>query len=219
MSKNKLQKFAQNAARWNVIEPGKPLYETIKGCWGEHFQNDHPLVLELACGRGEYSVGLGRAFPNRNFIGIDIKGARIWKGSGIAEEESLQNVSFLRTHVLELHNFFQQDEVEEIWIVHPDPRPKKSDIRRRITNPRYLEIYKSIIKPGGMIRLKTDNDLLFQYSLEVLNERDDVVDMEFTRDLHNSDLLADHHGIKTRYEEMALEKGDNINYLKFRFTR
>ena len=218
MSKNKQFKFRQNAERTNVIQPGKPLFETIKGKWrSEYFGNDNPIVLELACGRGEYTVGLARVFPDRNYIGIDIKGARIWKGSGIADSERLTNVAFLRTKVHFLEDFFETDEVDEIWIIHPDPRPRKRDIKRRLTHPRFLKIYKDLIKANGLMHLKTDNENLFEYSLETLQSRDDVHDLEYTRDLDKSEFEKDHHGIITRYEQMFRSEGMSIKYLRFRF--
>ncbi len=138
MSRRKLAKFEENRLRDNVIEPGKPLYETIKGNWNEsYFKNNHPITLELACGRGEYSIGLARKFPEGNFIGVDLKGDRIWKGSGIAIEEGLENVAFLRTQIQWLEKYFAPEEASEIWITFPDPRPKDRDEKHRLTNNSY----------------------------------------------------------------------------------
>lgn len=220
MSKNKTQKFAENDKRRNVIQAGKPLFEKIKGNWRrEYFQNENDLVLELACGRGEYTVGLARQFPDRNFVGVDIKGARIWKGSGQAISEGLMNAAFLRTQIQSLHEFFEPKEVDEIWIVHPDPRPKKSDIHRRLTHPRFLEMYKSLIKKDGWIKLKTDNTALFEYSVEVLESRSDIQDLQYTFDLYESELLAEHYEITTRYELEFSGEGEKIKYLKFKFSK
>jgi len=216
VGKNKTTKFAENLARRCVVEPGKPIFEKIKGNWHEFFGNENPITLELACGRGEYSVGLGRIFPDRNYIGIDVKGARIWKGSGYVEEEGLTNVAFLRIQIHMIDQFFEENEVDEIWIVHPDPRPRNRDERRRLTNNRYLDLYKKLLKPGGVLHLKTDNTDLFEYSLEVLKEREDVSALEYTRDLYQSKYLADHHGIRTRFEMMFHEDGEDIKYLRCR---
>lgn len=211
-----MERFAQNKERHNVIETGKEIFEKIKGNWHrDYFKNDHPITLELACGRGEYTVGLARVFPERNFIGIDIKGDRIWKGSGIALEEGMDHVAFLRTQILMIERFFEKGEVDEIWITFPDPRPKDRDEKRRLTHPRFLELYRSVLKPGGTVHLKTDNTGLFEYSLEVLEQEGGIRDLVYTRDLYKSDMLANHHGIRTRYEKKFHEKGEDIKYLKF----
>jgi tRNA (guanine-N7-)-methyltransferase len=216
--KRKLERFKIIESRENVLEPSKSNYHEIKGNWNSHqFKNDNPITLELACGRGEYSVGLGAFFPNKNFIGVDIKGERIWKGSTLALEQGLSNVAFLRTQILIIENFFQQDEVSEIWITFPDPRPKDRDIKRRLTNNRFLDIYKRMIKPGGYVRLKTDNTPLFDYTLEELSSRDDIHDLQYTHDLYNSSLRAECYDIKTKYEEEFTAKGEVIKYLRFHF--
>lgn len=218
MGRSKLLRFRDNAERANVLEPGKAIYSEIKGQWREkQFKNDNPLVLELACGYGEYSTGLAGVFPEKNFIGVDIKGSRLWKGSGIAIEENLTNVAFLRTRIHALDDFFCADEVNEIWIVFPDPRPRKSDEKRRLTHSRFLDLYKRLVRGGGYIRLKTDNDELFQYTLEVLESRNDVTDLVFTDDLYHSPLREEHFGIRTRYERMFEAEGKTIKYLKFKF--
>jgi len=208
--------FNRNSEK--VIEPGKSLYEDIKGKWRElQFKNENPIVLELACGRGEYTIGFARGKPDSNFIGIDIKGSRLWAGAKIADADNLRNAAFLRIQMHQLDDFFAPNEVDEIWIIHPDPRPKKRDIRRRLTNPRYLDQYKNILKPGAQLHLKTDNTLFFDYTLEVLHNRSDVFDLASTYDLDNSTFLPEHLGIKTRYELMFREEGEKIKYLKFRF--
>lgn len=204
--------------RHNVIQSGKPIYEQIKGKWNQdYFQNDNDIVLELACGRGEYTVGLAEVYPNKNFIGIDVKGDRIWKGSGEALEKGLDNAAFLRTKVHDLEEFFAENEVAEIWIIHPDPRPRGKDEKRRLTHPRFLDIYKKLLKPGGLLRLKTDNTGFFEYTLEILEEVKKI-DFEHTFDLYNSELYAEHHGITTRYERKFTQEGHDIKYLKFRFA-
>lgn len=219
MSRNKMARFADISARRNVIEPGKDIFESIKGKWHkDYFNNDGDITLELACGRGEYTIGLARLFPEKNFIGVDIKGDRIWKGSGIAEEEGLDNVAFLRSHIVELENFFLPGEVSEIWITFPDPRPKDRDEKRRVTYVRFLEIYKKILRKGAIIRLKTDNTGLFAYTLEELKKRNDIEGLEYTFDLYHSPLKPECFDIRTRFEMKFSELGHDIKYLKFSFS-
>ena len=216
--KRKLERFKIIEERTNVIEPTKPIYKTIKGKWREeHFKNDKPITVELACGRGEYSVGLGRLFPERNFIGVDVKGERIWKGSTVAVEENLANVAFLRTHILLIENFFEPGEIDEVWLTFPDPRPTKRDIKRRLTSPRFMEMYKRLLKPGGYVRLKTDNTILYEYTLEEAQNRTDISDLKFTNDVYASELRPECFDIKTRYEEAFAAKGETIKYLRFHF--
>lgn len=216
--KRKLERFKIIEERTNVIEPTKPIYKTIKGKWREeHFKNDKPITIELACGRGEYSVGLGRLFPERNYIGVDVKGERIWKGSTVAVEENLVNVAFLRTHILLIENFFEPGEIDEVWLTFPDPRPTKRDIKRRLTSQRFMEIYKRLLKPGGYVRLKTDNTILYEYTLEEAQNRTDIKDLQFTRDVYASELRPECFDIKTRYEEAFAAKGETIKYLRFHF--
>lgn len=216
--KRKLERFKIIEERANVIERSKDLYETIKGNWREtYFQNDRPITLELACGRGEYSVNLAKAFPERNFIGVDIKGERIWKGSTLAVEQHLTNVAFLRTPILLIDNFFAPGEVDEIWVTFPDPRPRKRDIKRRLTSPRYLDAYKRLVKPGSYIRLKTDNTGLFEFTLDTVRLRDDVYDLRWTTDLYVDPLRPECFDIKTRYEEQFTTLGEKIKYLRFHF--
>ncbi|MGI9545163.1 MAG: tRNA (guanosine(46)-N7)-methyltransferase TrmB [Cyclobacteriaceae bacterium] len=217
MSRRKTRKFADNDRRDNVIQRGKPLFDTIKGRWRAHyFGNEGDVVLELACGRGEYTVGLAPVYPEKNFIGIDIKGDRIWKGSSKAEEQQLKNVAFLRTQIQLLEDFFSPGEVDEIWIVFPDPRPKGRDEHRRLTHPRFLQIYNKILKPGGIVRLKTDNTSLFEYSMEVIPEFPGVCEFRFTQDLYNSQYNDLHCNITTKYELMFRDQGEIIKYLQFR---
>ena len=216
--KSKLERFRINATRENVIEQGKDLYLNIKGRWkAAYFKNPHAVTVELACGRGEYTIGLAERFPERNHIGIDVKGDRIWKGSTWAVEKGLQNVAFLRAGALGLEQFFDPGEIDELWITFPDPRPRKRDIKRRLTSPRFLGIYKKLIAPGGFLRFKTDNTALFEYTMEELSLRDDIKDLRFTRDLYQDELRPECFDIRTRYEEMFAAKGEKIKYLRFRF--
>jgi tRNA (guanine-N7-)-methyltransferase len=216
--KRKQERFKIIEERSNVIEPTKALYQTIKGNWRSSlFNNENPITLELACGRGEYSIGLGQLFPAKNFVGVDIKGERIWKGSTQAEEQNLINVAFLRTQILLIENFFSAGEVNEIWMTFPDPRPRKRDVKRRLTSPRFLDMYKRLMQPDGYVRLKTDNTALFEYSLDVIQSRSDIKELVFTSDIYNSELRAECFDIKTRYEDEFAGKGETIKYLRFRF--
>jgi tRNA (guanine-N7-)-methyltransferase len=216
--KRKIERFRIIEERSNVIERSKDIYEQIKGKWRtEYFRNDNPITLELACGRGEYTVGLAVRFPEKNFIGVDIKGERIWKGSTLALEQNLTNVAFLRTPILFLENFFSEGEVDEIWTTFPDPRPRKRDIKRRLTSPRYMEMYKRMMKPGSYFRLKTDNTGFFDYSLEEAIARKDISDLKYTKNLYESDYREECFDIKTKYEEHFAAKGELIKYLRFKF--
>ena len=216
--KSKLKRFEIISSRENVVEPGKELFQTIKGNWNTiYFKNDHPITIELACGRGEYSVGMARAITNRNFIGVDKKGDRLWKGSTLAVDEQLANVAFLRTDILFVESFFESGEVDEIWLTFPDPRPRKRDAKRRLSSSRYIDMYKKLLRPGGFFRFKTDNTDLFNFTLEELSMRNDLVDFVYTHDLYQSELRPECYDIKTKYEEMFASKGEVIKYLRFRF--
>jgi tRNA (guanine-N7-)-methyltransferase len=216
MPRRKLARFEENNERENVIQAPKPLFFEIKGKWNERFfKNDNPIVLELACGRGEYSIGLAQQFPDKNFVGIDLKGDRLWQGSSKALELNLTNVAFLRTPILNLPDFFAENEVAEIWIIHPDPRPKQRDEKRRLTSPRYLAIYSQVVKKPATIRLKTDSTSLYEYTMEVLSTQANIQNLLHTSDLYQSDLMAEHYGIQTRYERMFEQKGEKIKYVKF----
>lgn len=219
MGRKKLERFADNDKADNLLQEGKPLFTQIKGKWNEaFFKRAQPLVLELACGRGEYTVGLAQAYPERNFVGIDLKGSRLWKGSQFAITHHLENVGFLRTQIQNVDLFFDENEVDEIWLTFPDPRPKDRDERRRLSNPRFMAMYRKMLKPEGIFHLKTDNTGFFDYTLEVLqNER--IKDLQYTYDLYESPLNALHHGIKTHYEALFYEQGHKIKYLQFRFAQ
>lgn len=219
MGRNKLARFKQNEINNNVVQQGKDIFTRIKGKWNkEQFQNDQPIVVELACGRGEFTVGMAREIPDQNFIGVDLKGSRIWKGSIMAIEEGLDNVAFLRSQIEALDNFFEAQEISELWITFPDPRPREGEEKKRLTSPRFLDMYKAMIKKGGVVHLKTDDPALFDYTLMVLKNRKDVKSLAFTDDFYGSMYKGDHFGIQTRYEKMFLEQGESIKYLKFQFT-
>ncbi len=217
--KSKLKRFEIISQRENVVEPGKEIFLKIKGNWNrDYFKRDNPVTLELACGRGEYSVGMAKLFPERNFIGVDKKGDRLWKGSTWAVEDQLSNVAFLRTEILFIESFIADGEIDEIWLTFPDPRPRIRDAKRRLSSSRYIDMYKKLLRPGGYFRFKTDNTDLFNFTLEELGYRNDLEDFKFTHDLYNSDLRAECYDIKTRYEEIFAAKGEKIKYLRFRFA-
>ena len=215
--RKKLQRFQDNSERNNVIEKGKPIFESIKGNWSDHFQNNNSIVVEVGCGKGEYTIGLGEKFPGKNFVGIDIKGARIWVGSTYAIENNLTNVSFLRTDILYLTDLFEENEVSEIWITFPDPRPKDRDEKRRLTSLRYMTMYRSVLREDGWLKFKTDNTKLFDYTLELLQSDVKVKNLEYTHDLYESPLMEEHFGVKTKYEQLFHAQGESIKYLKFQF--
>ncbi|WPP49835.1 tRNA (guanosine(46)-N7)-methyltransferase TrmB [Catalinimonas niigatensis] len=216
--RSKLNRFKENEERSNVIQAGKPLFETIKGKWQDFFGNEHPIVFELGCGRGEYTIGLARKFPGINYVGVDVKGARIWKGSSMAEEEKLDNVAFLRIRILEIEKYVQENELSEIWITFPDPRPKERDIKRRLTSERFMNIYKKLLRPNGKVHFKTDNDPLFDFTLDLLEQRKDVEELEYSRDYHASRYCEELPDIVTKYEAQFMKQGMKIKYLRFIFS-
>jgi tRNA (guanine-N7-)-methyltransferase len=219
MSRRKLQRFQENEVNRNVVQPGKDVFDKIKGNWNSiQFENNNPIVVELACGRGEFTVGLARHYIRKNFIGVDIKGSRIWKGSTIAISEGLENVAFLRTQIQLLEKSFSPNEISELWITFPDPFPRDGDEKRRLTSPKFLEMYKPLLKNDGIIHFKTDNTGLFDYTLDLVNRRDDCEVMLHTHDFYESPWKEEHHGIKTKYETLFSEKGEKIKYLKFKFV-
>jgi tRNA (guanine-N7-)-methyltransferase len=219
MGRKKNIRFIEIETNFNVIQAGKPLFETINGHWlSDFFKNDNPIILELGCGKGEYTVGLATLFPNKNFVGIDIKGDRIAVGSNLAIENSLKNVAFLRAKIHDIEQFFNENEVSEIWITFPDPHSLQSGIKRRMTNERFLKIYKKLLNETGLLHLKTDNEPFFDYSIDTLLKFG-VHDLIQTKDLYNSELNIRHFGIKTRFEEKFTAKGFNINYLTCRFNK
>jgi tRNA (guanine-N7-)-methyltransferase len=215
MGRSKLERFKIIGERQNVIEPGDELFIALKGKWAtDYFGNGQSIILEVGCGKGDYTVGMANLFPKKNFIGVDIKGSRLWKGSTVAEEKALNNVAFLRNFVEHLPENFAPAEVNEIWITFPDPRPKKGEIKKRLTSPRYLNIYESLVKPGGLIHFKTDNLELFQYTLDLLQERN-AGDLIYTYDLYASDLQHHTLNIQTTYEKRFLAEGISIKYLQY----
>lgn len=215
--RGKLERFAQNAERANVIEMGKDNFGHLIGKWkSDHFGNTNDLVVELGCGKGEYTVGLSRYFPNKSFIGVDIKGSRIWVGSSQAIEEGLDHVAFLRTQIELLDKHFGEKEIDELWITFPDPRPKDRDEKRRLTCPKFLEMYKKLLVKDGWVKFKTDNTFLFDYTLDVL-KKTKIKNLVYTHDLYESEYMDEHFGVKTKFEKMFYEKGESIKYMRFQF--
>ncbi len=213
-SRNKLVKFDYLKNNDKALEMGKELFETVKGKWhSEFFKNDNPIVLEIGCGRGEYTVGLAEKFPDKNFIGIDIKGSRIYHGLKYATDNNMDNVGFLRTQVLMMERFFEKGEVDEIWLTFPDPRPLDGDERRRLFSPRFLKLYQQFLKDGGILNLKTDNFGLYDYSLELSKQLGLKINAS-TSDLYESEFKEMCYGIQTTYERRYLAEGIKINYLQ-----
>ena len=190
----------------------------FKGKWrSEYFKNDRPIVLELGCGKGEYTVGLAQNNPGKNYIGVDIKGNRIWTGAKQAIEQSLNNVGFLRTRIDFIDHCFAENEVDEIWITFPDPQPQSTRERKRLTHNMFTNRYKKFLKPNGLVHLKTDSTSFYEYTLEVIAEN------KFPLVWHTNNLYqncpADRHEliqIKTYYEKMFTEKGEDIKYICFK---
>lgn len=223
MSKNKLQKFEETLAFKRVYQPDfdevhkKDFF--LKGKWSiEVFNNNHPLVLELGCGKGEYTTGLAQHFPEKNFIGVDIKGARIWRGAKTSNDENIENSGFLRTRIEIIDSFFAEDEVEEIWLTFPDPQIKKRRMKKRLSGPRFLLQYQKFLKSDGIVHLKTDSSILYQYTLDLVNHN--KLELIFSTDnLYESGLNEEILQIQTFYEKQYLAQGLKINYLKFRLPK
>ncbi len=218
-SKNKLKRFKENDTFPNVIQPTRE--EVIgdfqyKGKWNGFFENENPIVLELGCGKGEYTIALAEKNPDKNFIGIDIKGARFWRGAKTAIENNMGNVAFIRTQIELIDFIFAENEVDEIWITFPDPQIKYKRTKHRLTNSEFLKKYNHILKPEGTINLKTDSEFMHGYTLGLLHGEGHEI-------LHaNHDVYKDYYspeevtGTQTFYEKQYLEKGKPITYVKFR---
>lgn len=214
MSRKKLQRFEANELAPNIIQAGKPEYLTCAGNWHGLFGNTHPIILELACGRGEYTVGLAQQYPQQNYVGVDIKGSRIFRGSQDALELGLSNAMFLRCYIQNLAQFFIPGEVAGLWLINPDPRPKPIDERRRLSCPRMLALYQQLLQPRAILHHKTDDDGLHAYTMTVLQQIGATIVAE-TTDLYSSHLAELHHGIKTKYELLFQAKGRTIKYVQF----
>ena len=220
-SKNKLKRFAENESFSNVIQPTrKEILDGFphKGKWNEFFKNNNPIVLELGCGKGEYTVGLAERNPNKNYIGIDIKGARFWPGAKTALDSDLSNVAFLRTQIELIDALFGAQEVSEIWITFPDPQIKYKRTKHRLTNTAFLTKYKKILKPQGILHLKTDSEFMHGYTLGLLHGLGAKIDYANHDVYHNAGAPAEVLEIQTFYEKQYLEKNKPITYIQFRLT-
>ena len=210
MGQKKLQRFAEIKAFKNVLE-----YPSgMKGEWKNFFHNANPITLELACGKGEYAVGLARLHKSRNFIGLDIKGNRMWVGAKTALDEGLNNVAFLRTQIEKITDYFGQEEVSEIWITFPDPQLRISKAKKRLTHPRFLRLYQLIMGSKGIVNLKTDSPDLYNFTKKVI----DLFDLQLLEDysdVYNEGQLSSELKIKTHYEKLDIAKSNRIHYLKF----
>ena len=227
--RNKLQKFADIQRFPNVYENfhyeqpellgegGRPVERA--GRWAEaHFGNAHPITLELACGRGEYTLALAAAYPERNFLGVDVKGARIWKGARYALENDLPNAAFLRTRIERLDYFFQPGEISEIWITFPDPFLENGKANRRLTSPRFLDVYRKLLQAGGLIHLKTDSPELYAYTLLVQETYPHTTLEIHQDDIYAADLVMPELNFKTYYENQHLRDGRKIKYVRLRLS-
>lgn len=220
-SKNKLKRFKENETFKNVIQPTREAVEKgfeKRGNWHNHFGNDNPIVLELGCGKGEYTVGLSKLFPEKNFIGIDIKGARFWRGAKTALEEGLENVAFLRSQIELVDLLFAENEVSEIWITFPDPQIKYKRTKHRMTNQAFLDQYKKVLKPGALMHLKTDSEFMHGYTLGLLHGIGHEV-IYANHDVYkNEGSPKEVLELQTFYENQYLEKGKPITYIQFRIN-
>ena len=225
-TRNKLQKFAEVLSFPNVFENFNTKDNILVGKDGAEvdysvgwnnffFKNSKPIVIELACGRGEYSLELARRYPEKNFIGVDIKGARIWQGATFALKEKLKNIAFLRTRIEHISDFFQKEEVDEIWITFPDPFLKKSKSNRRLTSPYFLNRYRELLKKDGIVNLKTDSPQLYEFSIEMLSDDKNCKILYKKDDIYKDELDFPDLDIKTYYEKMHLKDNRKIKYIRF----
>ena len=222
-SKNKLKRFKENESFSNVIQPTREeIFDgslKLKGNWKQNFfKNEHPIVLELGCGKGEYSVNLAKLFPKKNFLGIDIKGARFWRGAKTALEEEISNVGFLRTQIELVDHLFEENEVDEIWITFPDPQIKYKRTKHRMTNPDFLAKYKKILKPDGVVHLKTDSEYMHGYTLGLLQGLGLNIEYAHHDVYGTTNAPKEVTEIQTYYESQYLAIGKKITYLRFNFS-
>jgi tRNA (guanine-N7-)-methyltransferase len=221
LSKNKIRKFTELNSFENVFQPGLDEIFTgsfrLKGKWcDEYFGNYNPVILELGCGKGEYTVSLAERYPLENFIGVDIKGARLWKGARYATDHNLRNVAFIRTRIEFITSFFGKNEIDEIWLTFPDPQLKRKRNKKRLTAPSFLNNYRQFLKKEGIIHLKTDSRELFEYTRDLALKNGLRIN-SITENLYSSEIEGAAKEIKTYYEKQFLEKGMSIFYLSFRF--
>jgi tRNA (guanine-N7-)-methyltransferase len=209
MGQKKLIRFEAIKSFPNVLQ----YPEGMPGQWRHFFHNDHPLTLELACGKGEYTVGLAKLYPDRNFLGLDLKGNRIYIGAKKCLEENIANAAFLRTHIDKIPAYFQPGEVEEIWLTFPDPQLRKSRARRRLTHPKFLRLYQQILIPGGLIHVKTDSPALYEFTRLVI-ELYQLTLLEFSEDIHSAPMKEELK-IRTHYESLDIARSSRVHYLCF----
>ena len=219
MGKDKLKRFAENKTFACFVEPEfEQMFRTdhpLKGNWHrDFFHNDNPIVLELGCGKGEYTVALAQRNPDKNFIGIDIKGARMWRGAKTATESGMTNVAFLRTRIEFINSFFEQSEVSEIWITFPDPQLKTRRAKKRLTSPIFLEYYAKLLSEEGWINLKTDSQHLYNYTQAVISQFDLPCEVA-NNDIYGSGYADEVLSVKTAYETVYLQRGLPITYTRF----
>lgn len=220
-SKNKLKRFRENETFTNVVQPTRDeVLEGFewKGKWNTFFKNNNPIVLELGCGKGEYTVGLAQRNPDKNYIGIDIKGARFWRGAKSALEHGLDHVAFLRTQIELVDQLFGENEVDEIWITFPDPQIKYKRTKHRLTNPVFLQKYKQILKPKGVVHLKTDSEYMHGYTLGLLQGLGHEICYANHDVYRNEGSPSEVLEIQTFYENQYLEAGKPITYIQFRIN-
>jgi len=221
MGKDKLKRFAEVETFDNVFQPSfddinKDFH--LKEKWNKEFNNNNPIVLELGCGKGEYTVGLAKQFANKNFIGIDIKGSRIWRGAKTCVEENINNVRFIRTKIDFIEKFFANNEINEIWLTFSDPQPKRP--RKRLTSPQFINRYKNILNKKGVINVKTDSSLLYNYTLDEIKTNNYTI-LENSSDIYNELIIRANNeliskiNIKTFYEQKWLEEGKKIKFISF----
>jgi tRNA (guanine-N7-)-methyltransferase len=210
MSQKKLLRFAELNTFPNVLQFPKD----IAGKWNDFFKNNNPITLELACGKGEYAVGLGKLFPQRNFIGVDLKGNRIWVGAKKALQNNLPNVAFLRTEIDQMTEYFNKNEVSEIWITFPDPQLRRSKAKKRLTHPKFLRLYQQFLAPGGLIHLKTDSPALYFFTKTVIDMYGCSLH-KYADDVHNEKPVAEELKIQTHYESLDIAGSNRIHYLCF----
>ena len=210
MGQKKLIRFAELKTFPNVLQ----YPEGMTGKWKEFFHNDHPIILELACGKGEYAVGLGQLYPQKNFIGIDQKGNRIWVGAKKALLLQLSNVAFLRIQIDRISEYFSSNEVKDIWITFPDPQLRTGKAKKRLTHPKFLRLYKQFLAPDGFIHLKTDSPPLYSFT-KLIIEKYKCTLVEDIDDLYNNENISDELKIKTHYESLDIAGSNRIHYLKF----
>jgi len=211
MGQKKLLRFAELETFSNVLQYPKD----TKGKWHEFFKNNNPIILELACGKGEYAVGLGQLYPNKNFIGVDLKGNRIWVGAKKARLLGLNNVAFLRTQIDQVNEYFETCEIDEIWITFPDPQLRTSKSKKRLTHPKFLRLYNQFLRPGGYIHLKTDSPVLYNFTRLIIDNYNCKL-LEDRDDLYSEADLKDELNIKTHYESLDIAGSNRIHYIKFK---